>query len=220
MKNKFIFKSQINDKKNEINNFSKITQSEIIFNYFKNNPNREIRHPEIVDFTTKQYKQLTGNEFRDPDRAIRKLYQQGLLIKVSKGIYKYDPDFIGNDRTKNLFSEKDKKKILQLGNYKCAICGLGIKDGEELHVDHIIPMEKGGTNDIKNGQVLCSKHNFLKKNFQQTETGKRFFLNLRRLLKNQDSDMNLNNFINEVLEVYEKYNINGHIDIEFKKNKN
>lgn len=32
--------------------------------------------------------------------------------------------------------------------------------------------------------------------------------------------MNLNNFINEVLEVYEKYNINGHIDIEFKKNKN
>lgn len=35
MKNKFIFKSQINDKKNEINNFSKITQSEIIFNYFK-----------------------------------------------------------------------------------------------------------------------------------------------------------------------------------------
>ncbi|GMV77255.1 MAG: hypothetical protein AMXMBFR79_03900 [Chitinophagaceae bacterium] len=35
-----------------------------------------------------------GEVFRDPDRGIRKLAQQGQLIKVGKGIYRYDPDFI------------------------------------------------------------------------------------------------------------------------------
>ena len=54
-----------------------MTQSDIILEYFKKNPNRNIEHPEIVDWVVAEYKKRTGNVFRDPDRAIRKLSQEG-----------------------------------------------------------------------------------------------------------------------------------------------
>ncbi len=53
-----------------------ITQSEIIMEFFKNNPNRNIEHPEIVDWVNKEYTKRTGKVFRDPDRQIRQLAQK------------------------------------------------------------------------------------------------------------------------------------------------
>lgn len=64
----------------------KITQSEIVMEYFKNHSLRDIKHPEVVDWVTQEYKRRTGKIFRDPDRQIRKLHQQGLLVKVAKGV--------------------------------------------------------------------------------------------------------------------------------------
>lgn len=37
----------------------------------------------------------------------------------------------------------------------CQYCGYGPKDGVKLHVDHIKPVSKGGTNDRSNLQALC-----------------------------------------------------------------
>ena len=73
-----------------------ISQMDLIMEYFKKHPGKEIYHPEIVDWVVAEYKKRTGQVFRDPDRAIRKLAQQGQLIKISKGVYKYDPDFVNN----------------------------------------------------------------------------------------------------------------------------
>ncbi len=66
-------------------------QKDLIIEFFKKNPNRDIKHPEVVDWVVVTYKKRTGNVFRDPDRAIRQLAQSGFLIKIAKGIYKYDP---------------------------------------------------------------------------------------------------------------------------------
>ena len=63
-----------------------ITQNSVIIDYFLKHPNRDIPHPEIVDYVTEEYKRLTGKVLRDPDRAIRKLSQEGFLIKVAKGV--------------------------------------------------------------------------------------------------------------------------------------
>jgi len=41
---------------------------------------------------------------------------------------------------------------------KCVMCGVTAKDAV-LHVDHIIPRSKGGTNDIDNLQALCARCN-------------------------------------------------------------
>jgi len=193
--------------KNNKNNHS---QQDIIIEFFKNNPDRDIRHPEVVDWVTDTYKKRTGDVFRDPDRSIRKLSQSGFLIKVAKGIYKYDPKK-AYKRDLEDFTASQKKEILKKDNYTCVICGRGKKDGVELHVDHIKPKDFGGEATIENGQTLCSQHNFIKKNLKQTETGKKMFIRLYELAKSENNS-ELIKFCVDVLETYEKHNINGHIE--------
>jgi 5-methylcytosine-specific restriction endonuclease McrA len=45
---------------------------------------------------------------------------------------------------------------------KCAACADDLKDGD-IHVDHIIPIAKGGSNFIGNIQLLCSQCNLHKR---------------------------------------------------------
>jgi len=187
-----------------------ITQEEIIKEFYINNPNRDIRHAEAVDWATKEYRYKTGKVLRDPDRAVRKLYQKGILIKVSKGVYRYDPEFAGKNRLDE-FSPEVKKMALERDGYKCVICGLGIKDGVELHVDHIIPQDRGGDSTLSNAQILCSEHNFLKKNLKQTETGKKMFIRLYEKAKEEDN-FRLMAFCMDILDTFEEHNINGHIE--------
>lgn len=185
-------------------------QKDLIIEFFHKNPNRDIKHPEVVDWVVATYKKRTGNVFRDPDRAIRKLSQTGFLIKVAKGIYRYDPELV-KKRELYDFSATQKKAILERDGYKCVVCGRGIKDGVELHVDHIKPKDKGGEATIENGQVLCGQHNYQKKMLNQTETGKKMFIRLYELAKAEKNE-DLMKFCEDVLGTYEKHNINGHIE--------
>jgi len=195
-------------KQSKGNKASDVVQSELLMEFFKKNPNRDIKHPEVVDWVTAEYLKRTGKVFRDPDRGIRKLHQNGYLLKIKKGVYNYDPKHF---KTRELddFSPAIKEAIKK-DDYKCVLCGRGQKEGFELHVDHIKPKDFGGEATLENGQTLCSQHNFLKKNFKQTETGKRFFIRLYELSK-KENNQPLLHFCSQILEVFEKNNINGHI---------
>lgn len=186
-----------------------IVQSDLIMEYFRSHPKKDISHPEIVDWVVTEYKNRTGGIFRDPDRAIRKLSQEGKLIKIKKGVYKYDPDFVKDRKLKD-FTPEQKEAIFKHDGYKCVICGRGVKDGVEIHADHIKPRDLGGESTIDNGQTLCAPHNFLKKNYKQTETGKKMFIRLYELAK-KCKDKKIQEFCEEVLTVYEKNDINCHI---------
>ncbi|WP_233705962.1 HNH endonuclease [Helicobacter felis] len=125
-------------------------------------------------------------------------------------MYRYDPNFTLRPNLED-FSPALKKQILERDGYKCVICGAGQKEGVELHVDHIKPKDLGGQASLENGQTLCARHNFLKKNFNQTETGKKMFMRLlESARKNKEYDLVA--FLEEVLSVYEKHGINGHIE--------
>ncbi len=188
----------------------KVVQEDLLMEFFKKNPNKDIPHPKIVDWATSKYYKRTGKVFRDPDRGIRKLHQNGYLIKIRKGVYRYDPS---NAKKRNLedFTPELRKAVFERDRYKCVVCGKGIKDGVELHADHIKPKDLGGKATLENGQTLCSQHNFLKKNFNQTETGKKLFIRLYELAKKENNKL-LIKFCSEILEVYEKNKINGHIE--------
>lgn len=186
-----------------------VVQADLIMEYFRKNPRREIKHPEIVDWVVAEYKKRTGNVFRDPDRAIRMLSQQGMLIKIKKGVYKYDPDFI-KDRKLRDFTPEQKETIFKRDGYKCVVCGRGKADGIEIHADHIKPRDLGGESTIENGQTLCAQHNFQKKNYKQTETGKKMFIRLYELA-GKINDKKLQKFCSGVLTVYEEHGINSHI---------
>ena len=91
-----------------------IRQEQILKEYFLKNPDRDISHPEIVDWVTQEYKKHTGKVFRDPDRGIRKLHQQGWLVKIGKGIYRHDPNNIANRNLKD-FLVCQKPEVFQHG---------------------------------------------------------------------------------------------------------
>ncbi len=181
----------------------------LLLGYYEKNPKRDIKHPEIVDWATKEWKKKKGVNFRDPDRGIRKLHQNGYLIKVSKGVYRYDPDFI---KTRSLedFDPKTKAEILKRDGYKCVICGRGLKEGMELHADHIKAKDYAGQATLENGQTLCGQHNYLKKNFGQTTLGKKYFINLLKVAR-ASQDNKFINFCEEVLKLFSKYELDTHI---------
>lgn len=191
-------------------NKKQISQLDLIMEFFKANPKRDISHPEVVDWVSAEWQKRTGKVFRDPDRGIRSLHQRGYLQKIAKGVYRYEPEMVHLREDLEDFSPALKRQILERDGYKCVICGFGKKEGVELHIDHIKPKDLGGKATLQNGQTLCARHNFLKKNLKQTEMGKKMFLQMLETAKEND-DKELIAFLREVLEVYEKHNINGHI---------
>ncbi len=166
-------------------------------------------HGPVVDWVEYRYKKLYDKKPRDTWRSIRNLHEIGFLVKVKKGIYKYDPKLV-KIRESEDFTVDQKEQILKRDGYKCVQCGRGVKDGVELHIDHIKSRYEGGGAEIINGQVLCSRCNFIKKRLRQTETGKKMFIRLYELAKSENNKEVIY-FCSDVLLVYEKYNINGHI---------
>lgn len=49
--------------------------------------------------------------------------------------------------------------ILRRDNFKCVICGKNAQDDIKLHVDHIIPIAKGGKTVVSNLRTLCEDCN-------------------------------------------------------------
>jgi len=186
------------------------TISELVLEFFVNHPNEELSHGPVVDWVTEQYRKERGRPPRDPWRAIRHLHQEGKLIKIRKGVYKYDPDYV-HEVVLFEFSPRDRKVIFERDGYRCVVCGRGPKDGVTLAADHIKPKYKGGTNTIENGQTLCYEHNLRKRNYSQTEAGKRYFIKMyETALGNQDEKMIA--FCQAVFDVYDAYDVNGHIE--------
>lgn len=183
--------------------------SDLIMEYFQKHPKEDLKHGPVVDWVTKQYLKDNSEPPRDPWRAIRKLHQEGKLIKVKKGIYRYDPDFIKEIELWE-FSSEQKEAIFKKDGYQCVRCGRGVKDGVEICADHIKPKDKGGTNTIDNGQTLCMEHNLMKKNYSQTEAGKRFVIKMyEQAIAINDEKMI--EFCKEIFDTYNKYKINSHI---------
>ena len=161
-----------------------------------------------MDWATEEWKNLTDQVFRDPDRAIRSLFQDGFLIKVKTGVYRYEPGAVG--RPLDNFTENQKRLIFERDGHKCVICGKGRKEGMVLHADHIRPRDQGGRSTIENGQTLCSQHNMYKATLKQTETGKKMFIRFYELAKFQGNER-LQDFCKDILETYDKHDMNSHI---------
>jgi hypothetical protein len=186
------------------------TIRELIIQYFEAHPNEDVTHGPVVDWVTEQYLKSHPTPPRDTWRAIRALHEEGFLIKVRKGVYRYDPSMVEN-RDLEDFTLAQKEEIFKRDGYRCVICGHGRHDGFEIHADHIIPRSKGGKAEITNGQTLCSIHNFRKKHYGQTETGKKMFIRLYDLAKSIGDEDTLR-FCQEILETFERYHINDHIE--------
>lgn len=73
--------------------------------------------------------------------------------KYQKKINRYGARFTPGKRI--VFTKKERFEILKRDNYRCQLCGRNAQDNVKLHIDHKIPLAKGGTNRKDNLWVLC-----------------------------------------------------------------
>ncbi len=181
--------------------------SDLALQYFQAHPNEDLEHGPVVDWVEKRYVRLGGTKPRDPWRAIRKLHQEGKLIKVRKGVYRYDPKYVRKVKLFD-FPPDVKEEIFRRDNHRCIVCNRGTEDGVEICADHKIPKDKGGPPTLDNGQTLCAEHNLLKKNYSQTALGKKFVTKIY-----QDAvvagDEQVIRFCKDIF--YDRHGINSHI---------
>lgn len=190
---------------------NKITQSDLIKEYYSAHPGKNIPHHKSVPWLYSEYEKRAGKKFADPDRGIRSLADKGFLKYVKKGVYRYNENY-KKDKILSDFTPKQKEEIKKRDGYKCVVCGKGKKDGVELHVDHIDSRQKGGeATTVDNGMTLCGPHNYWKKNLGQTESAKKMFIRFYSLAKQRNSK-ELMKFFSEILSIYERHGVNGHIE--------
>src|SRR3989338_2816029 len=102
---------------------SKKNVSQLIKEFFDKNPNRDIAQSEVVDHVFKFIPKA-----RDPWRSVRKLYEEGYLIQIRKGVYKRIPGYKGKSSDEP-FPPEIKESIFQRDDYRCAVCGNGRHNG-------------------------------------------------------------------------------------------
>ena len=104
----------------------KITQEALVMEYYTTHPNRAIlRTLKRSTGLTEEYLQKElGTSFAIRIEQFGNWHKQGKLVKLGKGVYKYDPDLITNPELED-FTPAQREQIFKRDDYRCVICGKG-----------------------------------------------------------------------------------------------
>lgn len=98
-----------------LDNKMKKSITALVKEYFQMHPFENLYHGPVVDWVEEQYLKIYNRKPRDIWRAIRKLHEEGFLVKVRKGIYRFEPDSIKNKKLIFILNGKITKiKLLNL----------------------------------------------------------------------------------------------------------
>lgn len=65
--------------------------------------------------------------------------------------------FIAEQR--RLMTDSLRYDVMHRDQFRCQLCGATAEDGVKLHVDHILPVSKGGKTELSNLRTLCERCN-------------------------------------------------------------
>jgi len=132
----------------------------------RNMVGRVLRGHDVVEKEGKKY-QLVGFDMFTPAQieALRGACDEKLSEYISNR-----GNLIWTHRRKSAgyISGTMKYEVLKAAKFRCELCGVSA-DEVALEVDHIIPRNKGGTDDLSNLQALCYSHNAMKRDRDDTD---------------------------------------------------
>ena len=86
-------------------------------------------------------------------------------IAISLGVKQRNISRSNSHIKQNKISPRLRYRVLARDGFRCVLCGASAKEADtHLHVDHIIPVSKGGISSIDNLRTLCSECNLGKGN--------------------------------------------------------
>lgn len=118
-------------------------------------------HPVIKSYVlcAKEYTSPAGrNHYSDCNLSSAE-YVQMRGIELQEQIEYQNSEEARRKRERSKMSPQLRYQILQRDHFRCQICGRTQEDGVKLHVDHIIPVSKGGETVPKNLRTLCDECN-------------------------------------------------------------
>ena len=89
-------------------------------------------------------------------KKAQQLYLDALFTEIDLLRKEYEES---SKYERSLMTKSLRYDVLSRDNYKCCVCGVTAKEGAKLHVDHIVPIAKGGKTVIENLQTLCENCN-------------------------------------------------------------
>lgn len=134
-------------------------------NHFRDLRESQFRQADHMTFTF----QMIRSQTRYKQRNYQK-YAYKVDVVVDTRRYTYGELVVLSEQDPVAESERSKmtkalrEQIMERDNYTCQICGRYMPDGFGLHIDHIVPISKGGRSVPENLQVLCAKCNLSKSN--------------------------------------------------------
>ena len=60
---------------------------------------------------------------------------------------------------RGMLTDSMRYDVLRRDGFRCVLCGASADDGARLHVDHIVPVSKGGKTEYNNLRTLCERCN-------------------------------------------------------------
>ncbi len=79
---------------------------------------------------------------------------------LQQQIASLDSEETRRKRARSKMTDKLRYSILKRDGFRCKICGRTAEDGVKLHVDHIMPVSKGGETISSNLRTLCETCNW------------------------------------------------------------
>lgn len=125
---------------------------------FKEKKLRPITDSTVVCMATYSSPKGRNNYSRTAMYDIRMLPQRDRAIKAKQ--IQQNSEEARRKRERALMTDKLRYSILKRDGFRCRICGRSAADGVKLHVDHIIPVSKGGKTVPNNLRTLCETCNW------------------------------------------------------------
>lgn len=128
---------------------------ERLFNKYKlPKPQTDVFVKCILTYTSPKGRNHYSKEYCYNYIELKDLFDRTIELKTQRQTRQY---WIKMERAK--LTDSLRYDILKRDNFACQICGSTANDGVKLHVDHIIPVSKGGETIKSNLRTLCDRCN-------------------------------------------------------------
>jgi len=142
------------------------SQQEYYGNITRNMVGRVLKNHEIVQKNGKSFKLIDYEKYTEDQRIeLIQICQEKLneyIEKRGKRIFEH------RRKSAGYISGSIRYNILKDAKFRCELCGISA-DTKALEVDHIIPRNKGGSDEINNLQALCYSCNAMKRDKDSTD---------------------------------------------------